>query len=124
MTKKFLMLPIVLGFMIFSSPSLMAATAMQEMVGIMLGLQHYPSDSEKETLQKIANDSSVSENQRTIATALINMHHTVSDADKEKLENIANNNAAPEEERKVAGILANMHHHASAADKAELNKLK
>jgi hypothetical protein len=124
MIKKFLMLPIVLGFMIFSSPSLMAATAMQEMVGIMLSLQHYPNDSQKETLQKIANDSSVSENQRTIATALISMHHTVTDADKEKLENIANNNAAPEAERKVAGILANMHHHASAADKAELEKLK
>ena len=124
MNKKYLVLPVLLGFMVFGSSNLMAATALQEMVEIMLHLHHYPSDAEKETLQKIANDSSVSENQRTIASALMKMHHKVTDADKEKLEKISNSSDASAAEREVAGILANMHHKASAADREKLEKLE
>ena len=110
--------------MLFNSPGLMAGPAIQEMVGIILHLHHYPSDSEKETLQKIANDSASSEDERAIATALMNMEHTVTDADKAKLLSIANNSQAPAADRKVASILANMHHKASESDKKELEKLR
>ena len=124
MNSKYLMVPALLGLMLFSSPSLMAGPAIQEMVNIMLQLHHYPSDSEKQTLQEIANDSSSSEDERIIATALMHMHHTVTDADKEKLLSIANNSQAPAADRTVAGILANMQHKASASDREELEKLK
>jgi hypothetical protein len=124
MNGKHLLAPLLLGLMLVSSPAVMAGPALQEMAGIMLTLHHYPSDSEKVTLQKIIDDSSSSQDERTIATALLHMHHTVTDDDKAKLMDIANNNAAPAADRKVAEILANMHHMASAADKEELEKLK
>lgn len=124
MNSKYLMVPMLLGVMLLSSPSLMAGPAIQEMVGILLNLHHHPSDSEKDTLQKIANDSASSEDERTIATALLNMDHRVTDADKEKLNQISKNSSAPMADRKVAGILAGLNHTASDSDKEELQKLK
>ena len=124
MNGKYLLVPLLLGWMLVSSPAVMAGPAIQEMVGIMLDLHHYPSDSEKVTLQKIIDDGSSSQDERTIATALLHMHHSVTDADKAKLMGIANNDMAPAADRKVAEILAHMEHKASSADKKELEKLK
>ena len=124
MNGKYLLVPVLLGWMLVSSPVVMAGPAIQEMVGIMLDLHHYPSDSEKVTLQKIIDDGSSTQDERTIAAALLRMHHSVTDADKAKLMDIANNNMAPAADRKVAEILAHMEHKASAADKQELEKLK
>ena len=124
MNKKFLVLPIVLGFMLFSSPALMAGPAIQEMVGILLNLHHHPSDSEKADLEKIANDSATSKNERIIATALMNMNHRVSADDKAKLEKIAGDDSAPMADRKVAGILADLNHKPSDSDKEVLEKLQ
>lgn len=124
MNSKYLMVPMLLGVMLFSSPNLMAGPAIQEMVGILLNLHHHPSDSEKATLQKIANDSASSEDERTIAKALLNMDHRVTDSDREKLNQISNNSSAPMADRKVAGILAGLNHTPSDSDKSELEKLK
>lgn len=124
MNGKYLLIPLLLGWMLIASPGVMAGPAIQEMVGIMLTLHHYPSDSEKVTLQKIIDDSATSQEERTIATALLHMRHTVTDDDKAKLMDIANNDAAPEADRKVADILAHMHHKASSDAKQELEMLK
>ena len=124
MNGKFLLVPVVLAWMLASTPVAMAGSAIQQMVGIMLDLHHYPSDSEKVTLKSIVDDGSASQDERTIASALMHMHHTVTDADKTKLMDIANNDAAPEADRKVADILAHMHHKASSDAKQELEMLK
>ena len=124
MNGKYLMVPALLGLMLFNSPGLMAGPAIQEMVGIVLNLHHHPSDSEKDSLQKIANDGSASQDDRTIATALLNMNHRVTDADREKLNQIANDSTAPEADRKVAAILAGINHTPSDSDKEELKKLQ
>ncbi len=124
MNKKFLMMPLLLGFMLFNSPSLMAGPAIQEMVDILLHLHHHPSDSEKASLEKIVNDSSASANERTIASALLNMNHRVSADDKAKLQQIANDDSAPKADREVAGILATINHKPSESDVEELEKLQ
>ena len=124
MKGKYLLVPVLLGWMFVASPVAMAGTAIQEMVGIMLTLHHYPSDSEKVTLQKIIDDSSTSQDERTIASALLHMRHTVTDDDKAKLMDIANNGSATVADRKVAEILAHIHHKASSEDKQELKMLK
>jgi len=124
MIGKYLIVSVLLGFTLFSSHTLMAGPAIQEMVGIMLHLHHNPSDAEKTSLQKIAGDSAASANERAIATALLNMHHSVSSADRENLRKIAADNAAPAADRTVAGILADLNHTASDADKKELEKLQ
>ena len=124
MNGKHLLVPLLLGLMLVCSPAVMAGPAIQEMAGIMMELHHYPSDSEKATLQKIIDDSASTQDERTIATALMHMHHTVTDDDKAKLMDIANNDMAPAADRTMAEILAHMEHKASADDKAELEKLK
>jgi hypothetical protein len=124
MNGKYLLAPLLFGAMLVSSPAVMAGSAIQEMAGIMMTLHHYPDDSQKATLQKIIDDSSSTQDERTIASALMHMHHTVTDDDKAKLMDIANNSSAPDADRKEAEILANMHHKASADAKAELEKLK
>lgn len=124
MKGKYLLIPVLLGWIFVASPAAMAATAIQEMVSIILTLHHYPSDSEKVTLQKIIDDSATSADEREIANALLHMHHTVTDADKAKLMDIANNGSATVADRKVAEILAHMHHKASSEDKQELEMLK
>jgi len=124
MNGKQLLAPLLLGLMFVCSPAVMAGPATHEMAEIMMELHHYPSDSEKVTLQKIIDDSASSQDERTIATALMHMHHTVTADDKAKLMDIANNNMAPAADRTMAKILAHMEHKASADDKAELKKLK
>lgn len=124
MNGKYLLAPLLLGSMLLTSPAVMAGSATQEMAGIMMTLHHYPDDSQKATLQKIIDDSSSTQDERTIASALMHMHHTVTDDDKAKLMDIANNSSAPAADRKEAEILANMHHKASASDKEELEKIQ
>ena len=124
MNGKYLLVPLLLGWMLVSSPAVMASPAIQEMVSIMLDLHHYPSDSEKVTLQQIIDSDASSPDERTIATALLHMHHSVTDADKAKLMDIANNDMAPAEDRKVADILAHMKHKASSDQRSELEQLK
>ena len=123
MNGKHLLAPLLLGLMLVCSPAVMAGP-IQEMANIMMKLHHYPSDSEKATLQKIIDDSASTQDERTIATALMHMHHTVTDDDKAKLIDIANNDMAPAADRTMAKILAHMKHKASADDKAELKNLK
>ena len=123
MNGKHLLVPLLLGLMLVCSPAVMAGP-IREMANIMMKLHHYPSDSEKATLQKIIDDSASTQDERTIATALMHMHHTVTADDKAKLMDIANNNMAPAADRTMAEILAHMEHKASADDKAELEKLE
>ena len=124
MNGKYLLAPVMFILMLVSSPIALAGSAIQEMASIMMTLHHFPTDSEKDTLKKIIDDSSTSQDERTIASALMHMHHTVTDDDRVKLMDIANNDKAPVADRKEAGILSHMEHKATANDKVELEKLK
>lgn len=124
MKKKYLLIPIVMGCLMINSPNLLAAdNATQKIAEIILHLNHHPSDSEKQELQKIASDGSTSASEKTIASALMDMNHHVSAGDREKLQQIASDNSVPEADRKLAGILADINHHPSASDKETLEKI-
>lgn len=122
--KKKIMITLFLSMMLIASPAVMADSAIQKMAGIVMSLNHHPSDADKDSLRNIMNDSAVPENERAIATALMNMDHHVSAADKQKLTNIANDGAAPAPDRKLASIVANLNHKASSDDRAVLQNLK
>ena len=66
----------------------MAGPAIQEMIGTTLILHHHPSNSGKDTLHKIAHDSSAPEADRKVAGILAHMEHHASAADKKELENL------------------------------------
>ena len=124
MNSKYLMLPALLGLMLFNSPSLMAGTAIQEMAGIMLQLQYSPSTSDKETLLNIANDSTSSDDECIVAMALMRVQHSVTDSEKTVLLGIADNSQGPAGIRTVASILANMYDMPSEADRVALESIE
>ena len=61
-----------------------AGDNVKTMAQIMINLNHYPSDSEKDTLRQISL-TSTSDHEKTIANAMINLQHAATDADKKKL---------------------------------------
>lgn len=94
------------------------------MARILMDLNHYPTDKEKEKLQMIANSADNSAATRTIAMAIHNMEHSVTDADKAKLQALVAGNAASSEEKELADILLGITHYPGDKDRERLKSLK
>lgn len=97
--------------------------AIKTMASILTGLNHHPSSSEKQKLQKIVNDNMASMHARTLAQAMINLDHKVISADKPKLQQIVDDAGASQQERDLANILLNLSHKPSSADKDKLHAM-
>lgn len=93
------------------------------MANIMMHLEHYPSDSEKKTLETISSSNSVSSNVKTLASAMANLQHKVSSGDKPKLEAIVADAKASGNEKELAEIILHLNHEPSSSDKETLNKM-
>ena len=94
------------------------------MAEILTGLNHYPSDGEKATLNKIAADSHATANEKAIAKAIVNLNHSVAAGDKDKLMAITKDAAASATDKDLASILLSLNHKPSDADKAKLKMIK
>ena len=115
-------LPALFSLALINSPAILA-DSMHSMAEVMMNLNHHPSESEKETLKIIANDSSASAHERTLATATMNLYHKASAADKDKLSKIMNDASAPANVRDLAAIIYNLDHKPSAQDKEKLYRM-
>jgi hypothetical protein len=113
----------VLVVSLFVVPAAAQSKAVPQMAGILMNLNHFPSDAEKATLKTIAADKMTTAHEKTVAEVLLVLQHTPSAADKARLEAIVKDTAAPEGVRTLAGVLASLNHTASAADKERLKKL-
>lgn len=122
-SKILLVLLSVAGLMLGSQSALAASMAVREMAGIMAHLKHYPSDEEKGKLKAIVADKSSTEQERVIATAIMNMEHEVTTGDADKLKKVTGDMSAPAEVRDLAGIVLHTQHKPSAADKAKLEAM-
>jgi len=105
-----------------SAASFAGDSGLKTMAHILMGLNHYPSDSEKQTLKGIVNGSG-SSHQKTIATAMINMQHKAGASDVPKLKSIAGDGKASQGEKDLANILLGLNHSASSSDKAKLKSM-
>jgi hypothetical protein len=106
-----------------SSVSAAETKAVQTMAGILLKLNHFPSDAEKKTLKEIVDDKTATAHERTVAQALINVQHAVSPADKPKLEAVIKEQSAPDSIKTLARVIINLNHTPTDADKDRLKKL-
>lgn len=97
---------------------------LSRMAEVMEHLNHYPSDAEKKELNKIIGDSTATEAEKTIATAIMNMQHSASDADKAKLDKIANDASQPANIRELALIVKNISHKPSGDDIKKLHSMR
>jgi len=113
---------LLLGFAA-SSANAGEGKAVQTMAGILSKLQHFPTDAEKQTLKQIAEDKSVTADERTVARALMNVQHTVAAADKPKLEAMVKDEKTSSSVKTLASVILNLKHMPSASEKAKLQAL-
>jgi len=125
-TMKFRIAVVSIVLLLGSVASLVNAAeskAVQTMAGILLHLQHYPTDADKQSLKQIIEDKSATKDERTVAQALIDVQHTVAAADKPKLEAIVKNGKATSPVKTLAEIILKLNHMPSASDKEKLKAL-
>ena len=92
------------------------------MTGIVISLQHFPDDADKEALAAIsAGDGS--DSVKAVANAIAGINHKVSADDKATLEAIAADDSQPADLRELAGIVAGVNHMPGADAKAKLAEL-
>ena len=99
------------------------AAAIRTMADITMNLNHYPSDSEKQTLAAIAKSEDSSESEIAVATAISNRKHQVAAGDKEKLNSIIADDSAPTDLRALASILISINHKPTESDIEQLGKI-
>ncbi|HEY2273917.1 MAG TPA: hypothetical protein VGH61_00290 [Steroidobacteraceae bacterium] len=97
--------------------------AVQTMAAILLHLQHFPSDADKQSLKQITEDKSATNDERTVAGALMGVQHTVAAADRPKLEAIVNDDKAASSVKTLASVILNLKHMPSESDKEKLKAL-
>jgi len=123
MNLRILMLTVVCCVSLAAFQSAIAASdAVKTMAGIMMGLNHYPSDSEKATLKGIV-DGKASDAEKACATAMINLQHAATDADKATLNGVISDKKTPEDVRALAKIIVGLNHKPSEGDKETLKEL-
>ena len=113
---------VLLGFLAHTVTAA-ESKAVQTMAGILMTLNHFPGDAEKQTLKAIVDDKASTAQEKMIAQALINVQHKVSAEDKPKLEAIMNDQSAPASIKTLAMVIVNLNHMASATDKEKLKPL-
>jgi len=93
------------------------------MAKIVMHLNHYPGDSEKQTLANIIHDNHASAGEKVLAGALMRMRHSVQGSDAEALRTLASDEHAGHNERELADILLGISHHPSSSDKQRLQSI-
>ncbi len=116
-----LMFPILLWG---AAPAAIAGdSTISTIVEIVMHLNHYPSDSEKQTLARIVRDDQATAGEKTLAGALMRMRHSVSGSDATALRKLYWNTHASKQESKLAEILLGIKHHPSSSDRRQLQSL-
>jgi len=100
-----------------------ASKNVQTMAGILMRLNHFPSDAEKATLKGIVDNKAATEGERTVAQALINLQHKVAAADQPKLQALVKDAKTPESIQTLSSIILSLNHTPSDADKDRLKKI-
>jgi len=116
-----LALPILLW--VAAPVALAQDSAISDIAGIVMHLNHYPSDSEKNTLANIIHDNHASAGEKALAGALMRMRHSVQGSDAAALRALASESHASHNERELADILLGINHHPSSSDKQRLQSI-
>ena len=98
-------------------------SAMYQMAEIMHRLKHFPSPLGKETLKSIIDNKSTSNNERILATAIMNLEHKALDEDVPKLRRIIEDKSASADEHDMAEIIVNLNHRPTSEDKQRLKMM-
>jgi len=115
---------IALVTLLLLSPFALAESdAIGTMAKMVSGMNHFPSDEQKETLAGISRDDSNSEATRTIADAIHDIEHKATSEDVAALKAITGDSSASEAEKALADVVIDFHHKAGAEAKETLEAL-
>ncbi len=93
------------------------------LAGILIDMNHFPSEAQKEQLTAISDDADASANLRSIASAIAGIEHTPSAEAQAELNGILISEAASPEEKTLAGAVLRFQHALSVEDRAALEDL-
>ena len=123
MKKLTIVLSACLLLALMALPVVAGDAHLHTMAGILIDLNHFPSDDEKATLADIVGDSDASASDQVLANAISNLKHKVGNSDRAALTELSANADALAGARTMADILLNFAHHPSAGDKAKLKAI-
>lgn len=123
--KKIIGSLLILPVLLWAVPpvALAGGSAISTMAGIVMHLNHYPGNSEKNTLANIIQDDHATAGEKALAGALIRMQHSVQGSDTTALRSLASDKQASQGERELADILLGISHHPSSSDMQRLQAL-
>ena len=99
------------------------AAAVKQIVDIVAGLNHFPSDADIATLDGIIANGELAQGVRDMANTVANIEHSANEEGRGAMEAIQANSQAPDRAKVLAGIIANFSHGASDDSKAQLAEL-
>ena len=114
---------VVLGAFMALNVALAADDAIGTLARITMSLNHYPSDADKEELNAIIESDETTDEEVTIALAILNMQYTVGAGDAQRLDQLVADDMVEESVKTLAGILLHLNHTPSDEDKALLSAL-
>ena len=100
-----------------------AGSALKEISDIVVSLNHFPSDADKAKLMVIADNDSLPQGVRDMATAISSFAHSANAEGKEAMARIIASDQAPDRAKTLAGVIADLNHTASADAKTSLAAL-
>lgn len=114
----FLLIPFIAGSVAASGNE-----AVPTMADILVELNHFPSDDDKDRLHAIVADENTTEHERAVAEALMGVEHKVSADDKKKLTALTNEDSVEDGVRLLAEALLDFNHKLPEAEKAKIRTL-
>jgi len=105
-------------------PSLsIAAEASKTLANVLGGLNHFPSETDKQALDSIAGDNSATAAEKVLAGIVSRVAHHPSTEDKMILTDMLKNPDTSAIDKAIATAIMNLNHHATAADLDAINLL-
>jgi hypothetical protein len=110
-------------FLIVGQPAGADESAAPTLAGILLTMQHFPSDEQKATLEGIAADEQADKDLRIIAGAVSNVEHQVPDDERAALQAIVDDPSASAAAKTLASAALRFKHQLAPEDKSALQAL-
>ena len=95
-----------------------------KMADIMINLEHFPTEDEKQKLQSILDSDSSTDQEKIIANSIMNIRHSPNAEDQDKLQLIIDNTTATSTVNTLARIVQSFSHGISKTDKRKLQTIK
>lgn len=109
--------------LITGQPASADTSVVPTLAGILLTMQHFPSDEQKATLEGIAANEQVDQDLRIIAGAIGNIAHQVPDEERAVLQAIVDDPSASEGAKTLASAALEFKHQLPADARAALTAL-